>query len=87
MVCLALVALLGSACVPEAGPRISISEDSLEISVTEVEGGILIENLSGIACIVFVRSPEGEQQFELAGGESVTVTGITGPIEVGAVGG
>ena len=63
-----------------------MSEDSLEMSVTEVEGGILVENLSGVACIVFVRSPEGEQEFELAAGESVTVTGITGPIEVGAVG-
>ena len=30
---------------------------------------------------------EGEQEFELAAGESVTVTGITGAIEVGAVGG
>ena len=60
LVCLVLVALLGSACPPEAGPMITVSEDSLEISVTEVEGGILIENLSGIACIVFVRSPEGE---------------------------
>ena len=30
-------------------------------------------------------SPEGEQEFELAAGESVTVTGMTGPIEVGVV--
>ena len=85
LVCLALVALLGSACAPEAGPRITISGDSLEISATEVEGGILVENLSRVACIVFVRSPEGEQEFELAAGESVTVTGITKPIEVRAV--
>lgn len=35
--------------------------------------------------IVSVRSPEGEQQFELDIGESVTVTGITPPIEVRAV--
>ena len=28
----------------------------------------------------------GEQEFELDAGESVTVTGITGPGEVGAVG-
>jgi len=85
LVCLALVALLGSACPPEAGPRITVSEDSLEISVTEVEGGILVENLSGVACIVVVTSPEGEQEFEMAAGESVTVTGITRPIEVWAV--
>ena len=36
-------------------------------------------------CIVFVRSPDGEQEFELAAGESVTVTGITEPIKVSAV--
>ena len=44
---------------------------------------ILIENLSGVDCIVLARSPEGEQQSELAAGESVAATGITGPIEVG----
>ena len=81
------VALPGLAWPPETGPRISIAEGSLEIAVTEVEGGVLIDSLSGVACIVFVRSPEGEQEFELAAGESVTVTGITGPIEVGVVGG
>ena len=55
--------------------------------MTEVDDGILIGNLSTVACIVFVMSLEGEQRFELNVGESVTVTGITGPIEVGAVGG
>ena len=35
--------------------------------------------------IVFVRSPEAEQEFELATGESVTVTGITEPIRGSAV--
>jgi len=45
----------------------------------------MIENLSGVACIVFVDSGEGEQQFELALGESITVTGITEPIEVSVV--
>ena len=43
------------------------------------------EDLSGIDCIVYVRSPEGEQAFELAVAEVITVTGITAPIEVGAV--
>jgi len=38
---------------------------------------------SGLACIVFVRSSEGEKESELPAGESVTVTGITEPIEVG----
>ena len=86
LICLVLVALLGSACPLDGGPRISVSEDSLEISVTEVEGGIRIENLSGIACVIFVRSPKGEQEFEVAAGESITVTGLTTPIEVRAVG-
>lgn len=82
---LVLVALLSLSCPPQAGLRISVSEDSLHVSVTGVDGGILIENLSGVACIVFVSSAEGEQEFELAPGESVTVTGITEPIRVSAV--
>jgi len=57
----------------------------LEISVTEVDNGVMIENVGNIACLVFVSSPEGEQQFELAVGESVTVSDITKPIEVSAV--
>ena len=32
-----------------------------------------------------IGSPEGEQDSELAAGESVTVTGITEPIRVSAV--
>ena len=85
LICLVLAALLGLSCPPEVGLRVSVSEDSLEISVTEVDGGILIKNQSGVACIVFVSSAEGEQEFELAVGESVTVTGITEPIRVSAV--
>ncbi len=61
-----------------------MSEDSLETS-TEVEAAILIENLSGVACVVFVSSAEGQQEFQIAAGESVTVTGITGSIRVSAV--
>jgi len=56
------------------GADCSSSEDSLEIPVTEVQHGIVSENLSGVACIVAVTSPEGEQEFEMAAGESVTVT-------------
>ena len=37
--------------------------------------------------VVFVRSPEGEQRFDLGVGEIVMVTGIAKPIEVVAVGG
>jgi hypothetical protein len=74
--CMLALALLGSSCAPEA---------TLEISVTEVDNGVVIENVGNVACLVFVSSPEGEQQFELAVGESVTVTNISQPIEVSAV--
>ena len=57
----------------------------MEISVTEVDNGVMIENMGNIDCFVFVSSPESEQQFELAVGESVTVTDISQPIEVSAV--
>ena len=57
----------------------------MEISVTEVDKGVMIENVGNVACIVFVTSPEGEQRFELAVGEGVTGTDITKPIEVSAV--
>ena len=64
---------------------ITVTEESLAIQVTEVEGGITIENLSGVNCMVYVRSPEGEQVFELEVGEVITVTGVSVPIEVEAV--
>ena len=85
--CLALVALLGLMCAPEAEPTITVIEGSLSVLVTEVDGGIEIENLSGVECTVCLRSPEGEQQFDLDVGESITVTDITAPIEVKAVAG
>ena len=70
------LALLGLSCIPEA---------TLEISVTEIDDGVIIENVGNVDCLVFVNSPEGEQQFELAVGESVTATDIAKPIEVSAV--
>ena len=57
----------------------------MEISVTEIDNGVMIENVGNIDCLVFVSSPEGGQQFELAVGESMTVTDISQPIEVSAV--
>ena len=57
----------------------------MEISVTEVDNGVMIQNVGDVACLVFVSSPEGEQQFELAVGNSLTVTDIWQPIEVSAV--
>jgi len=74
--CVLVLALLGLSCAPEG---------TLEISLTEVDDGVMIENVGNIACLVFVSSPEGKQQFELAVSESVTVTNISQPIEVSAV--
>lgn len=86
--CVFALALVGLSCTPEVGLEISVTEDSLSISVTEVDDGVMIENLSSVSCLVlvFVASPEVEHEFELAVGERVTVTGITEPIEVAAVG-
>ena len=75
--CIAILAIIGLSCTPEA---------TLEISVNEIDNGVVIENVGDVDCIVFVSSPEGEQQFELATGESVMVTDISQPIEVSAVG-
>ena len=74
--CILALVLVGLSCAPEA---------KLEISVAELDNGVMIENAGNIDCLVFVSSPEGEQQFELAIGESVTVTDITKPIELSAV--
>ena len=74
--CILALALVGLSCTPET---------TLEISVTEVDNGVIIQNVGNIDCLVFVSSPEGEQQFELAVGESATVTDISQPIEVSAV--
>jgi hypothetical protein len=73
---LALLALLGLSYTPGT---------SLGISVTEVDNGVIIQNVGNVACLVLVSSPEGEQQFELAIGKNVTVTGISRPIDVSAV--
>jgi len=68
--------LSGLSCAPQA---------TLEISVTELDNGVMIRNVGNVDCLVFVSSPEGEQQFELAVGQNTTVTGISQPIEVSAV--
>jgi hypothetical protein len=65
--------LFGLSCAPQA---------TLEISVTELDNGVMIENMGNVDCLVFVNSPEGEQQFELAVGQNTTVPVISQPIEV-----
>ena len=74
-------------CTPEDSLSISVTEGELKVPVMAVEDGVEVTNVSELACVIFVRSSEGEQRFELDVGGSVTVTGITEPIEVGAVGG
>ena len=60
-------------------------QTTLDISVTELDNGVIVENVGDVDCLVFVNSPEGEQQFELAVGQNTTVTGISQLIEVSAV--
>ena len=73
---LALLTLLGLSYTPGT---------SLEVSVTDVDNGVIIQNVGNVACLVFVTSPEGKQHFELAVGANVTVSDITKPIDVSAV--
>ena len=74
--CLAALALISLSCTPQS---------TLEVSVNEIDNGVVIENVGSVDCLVSVSSPEGEQQFELAIGESVTVMDMLQPIEVSAV--
>ena len=74
--CILVIALLGLSCAPGT---------TLEISVTEVDNGVKIENVGNVDCLVFVSSPEGELQYALAVGESATVTDIIKPIEISAI--
>jgi len=74
--CILASVLLGLSCAVEA---------TLAVSVTEINSEVMIENVGNVACLVSVSSPEGEQQFELAVGESVTVIDSSQPIEVSAV--
>jgi len=83
--CVLALALLSSSCAPQAALEVSVSDDTISVTATLIDNGVRIENAGDVDCIVSVTSPEGEQRFELAVGESVTVTGITEPIEVEAV--
>lgn len=74
--CIVALALISLSCTPGA---------TLEISTSETDNGVVIENVGNVDCIVFVKSPDGEQRFELAIDESVTVTDILRPIQVSAV--
>ena len=72
---LALLALLGLSYTPGT---------SFGVSVTDIDNGVIIQNIGNVACVVFVNSPEGVQQFEVAVGKNVTVTDISQPVDVSA---
>ena len=74
--CIGVLALIALSCAPES---------ALEVSLTEIDDGVVIQNAGNVDCIVFVSSPDGEQQFQLTAGGNVTVTGISQPVEVAAV--
>jgi hypothetical protein len=63
---------------------------SSEVLVTGIDKGVIIQNVGGTPCLVFVNSLEGEQQFELAVGANVTlvtlsnITGTTGVLAFGS---
>jgi hypothetical protein len=74
--CILALVLAGLSCAPEA---------TLEISVIEIDNGVMIENVGNIDCLVFISSFDSTQQFELSVGKSLTVTNISQPIEISAV--
>ena len=62
---------------------------SSEVSVTGTDNGVIIQNVGNHPCLVIVNSLEGEQQFELAVGENVTLvtlSNVTTPFMVLALG-
>jgi hypothetical protein len=55
------------------------------VSITGTDDGVIIQNVGNVPCLVVVNSLEGEQQFKLAVGASVTLvtlSHITTPIGV-----
>jgi hypothetical protein len=77
LICCILGLLFASlSCAPDG---------KLEISVTEIDNDVVIENTGNIACLVFVSSPGTKQRFKLTAGESVTVPDLSQPIEVSVV--
>ena len=49
----------------------------LEVSVTGIDNGVIIQNVGNIPCLVVVNSLEGEQQFQLAVGANVTLVTLS----------
>jgi hypothetical protein len=57
----------------------------LRISRTELDNGVIIQNVGNIPCLIFVSSHEGVQQFQIVVAEKVTITNTTKPISVAAI--
>jgi hypothetical protein len=57
---------------------------SLKVAVTDIDNGVVIQNKGNTRCLVFISSPEGVQQFQLAVDENVTVTGVVQTVDVAA---
>ena len=45
----------------------------------------MIQNVGNVDCLVFVNTVKGEEHFELAAAQNVTVADISQPIEVSIV--
>jgi hypothetical protein len=71
-----LVGLLGFSCAPQ---------DALDISVTELDNGVMVKNVGDVDRLVPVSSPEGEQEFELVVVQNAKVTDITQPTDGASV--
>lgn len=48
----------------------------LEIPVSGLDSGVRIKHAGNVDCVVFIDSPEGEQQLAAAVGQNTTVTDI-----------
>jgi hypothetical protein len=83
--CILVMALLGSSCSPEAALEVVAGDDAISMIATLMGNMVMIENVGDVDCVVTVTSPEGEQQFEVAVGENLTVTNVSQPIEISAV--
>jgi len=72
---LVLLALIGLSYTPGI---------SFGVSAIDIDNGVIIQNVGNVACLVFVSSPEGVQEFEVAVGKNVTIIDISQPVDVSA---
>lgn len=59
---------------------------TLEVFVSQSDDSIIIiQNTGDANCTIFVQWASGEQQFDLATGQSITLGGVQKPVEVSAI--